>query len=262
MTSPELSICIPAYEMGGRGVEFLTRALISLAAQDFNNFEVVVSDQSEDDGIRKLCAQWQPKLRIIYVSNQSGLRQASGNTNCALNAASGRILKVLFQDDFLLASDALRQMHDAFEASDRKWLICGSGISRDGVTLEKTMKPRMSSRVLFGRNTVSSPSVLALRSECTERFDEKLIWLMDVEFYKRLEDTYGPAIVLPDALVANGIHDTQVSSSIKPELVLSELEYVYDRHRPRVSLAGKFEFLKQKRRALRKMGSHRQKAKV
>ena len=67
------------------------------------------------------------------------------------------------------------------------------------------MVPRLNDRMHLGRNTVSSPSVLAIRRTCRERFDESLQWLMDVEYYHRLHVAHGDPVILPETLVATAI---------------------------------------------------------
>ena len=121
--------------------------------------------------------------------------------------ASGRILKILFQDDFLCSDTALEQIAAGFADPAQKWLLCGSGVCRDGKTVENPMVPQLNPRLRFGRNTVSSPSVLALRAEVGLHFDESLIWLMDVEFYDRCAQQLGAPVILPETLVANRLHE-------------------------------------------------------
>ena len=61
----KISVCIPTYEMGGRGAAFLSRALESVKLQTVKDLEIVVSDHSEDDCIQKLCID--SDLSIKYL---------------------------------------------------------------------------------------------------------------------------------------------------------------------------------------------------
>ena len=100
----------------------------------------------------------------------------------------------------------------------------------------------------FGRNTVSSPSVLALRAEVGLHFDENLIWLMDVEFYDRCAQQLGAPVILPDVLVANRLHEGQVSARVTKPLRRSELRHVWRKTKSRASWrdfrAFAYQFLK------------------
>jgi len=246
MPNPKISVCIPAYEMEGHGVDYLEFSLQKLEEQDFRDFEVVISDQSTDTRIEELCRNWSERLNMCHVWNRDAPRQASANINHALNCANGEILKVLFQDDYLCDPTCLTQVHDGFAETGCDWLLCGSGVVRDGKTIERAIIPLLTDKLHFGKNTVSSPSVMAIHSRCAERFDEKLIWLMDVEFYKRLWDAQGAPRILSDTLVANRLHGHQVSNRVDRKLQAIELDYVWKQHAATSTLSGKLEYLKRR----------------
>ncbi|WP_299842486.1 glycosyltransferase family A protein [uncultured Roseovarius sp.] len=248
MSQPRLSICIPAYDMGGKGAEFLAASFDRLQNQSFTDFEVVVSDQSDSDGVAQVCARYGQDLTIRRVDFRDGPRQSSANANNAMRHASGRILKILFQDDFLCRDDALEQIAGGFDDPARRWLLCGSGVCRDGVKVEKPMVPRLNARLRFGRNTVSSPSVLAIRAEVGLHFDENLIWLMDVEFYDRCAQQLGAPVILPEMLVANRLHEGQVSAIVTKSRRRAELRHVWRKTKARAGWrdfrAFAYQFLK------------------
>lgn len=227
---PALSVCIPAYDMNGQGAAFLRPALDSLCKQRFDDFEVVVSDQSDKDDIHALCSSFEDRLSIQHVRNADGLRQGSANCNCAMRHARGRVLKVLFQDDYLCDAAALGQIAQAFEDPETKWCLVGSAVTRDMQTLDHAMVPRYTSRVRYGWNTVSSPSVLAFEAGHDIWFDENLIWLMDADIYFQCFEKFGEPNILPATLVANRIHDGQVSHNLPPGLRRREVIYAARKH--------------------------------
>lgn len=250
MARTDISVCIPAYEMEGYGSDYLEFSFRKLEAQDFQNFEVVVSDQSADSRIKDLCDDWSDRLNIFHVWNREAPRQASANINHALNQANGEILKILFQDDYLFDCTCLTNVQKRFIETGCDWLLCGSGIVREGETIERAMIPSLSDRLHFGKNTVSSPSVLAIHRRCLERFDENLVWLMDVEFYKRLWDAKGEPEILPSTMVANRIHKHQVSSRVDRKLQAKELDYMWRKYAAKSTVSGKFEFLKRRMKTI------------
>ncbi len=219
--------------MGGRGAAFLDASLGRLHGQSFADFEVVVSDQSDGEDVAQICARHGEALEIRRVDFRAGPRQASANTNHAMRQARGGILKILFQDDFLLGQDALAQIVAGMEAGPAGWLLCGSGVTRDGRTVERPMIPRLNAQMRFGRNTVSSPSVLALRAAEAMDFDEMLVWLMDVDFYDRCAQTLGPPVILPGTLVANRLHEKQVSARVTKAQRRAELRHVWAKQQGR-----------------------------
>lgn len=241
---PQLSICIPAYEMGGDGATFLAHSLGVMTRQSFDDFEVIVSDQSGDDAVEHVCASF-PTLSLRHLRFADGPRQASANTNNAIRHARGDILKILFQDDLLHGTEALAKTVRAFDDPAVAWMVCGSGVTRDGQTNERSLIPQMNPVIQFGRNTVSSPSVLSMRRDQALPFDEALIWLMDVDLYKRLELRHGPPAVVEDVLVWNRLHGGQVSESVSPALRRKELAYIREKFRSTETLAGRLAYYRQ-----------------
>jgi len=57
-----------------------------------------------------------------------------------------------------------------------------------------------------------------------------LIYLMDVEYYKRLYDTFGLPQILDDCLVVNRLWSGQVQQNIATETIRQELNYVKKIH--------------------------------
>jgi len=242
---PFISICIPAYDMGGQGGEYLLESFEHLLRQSYEDFEVVVSDQSDSDGVAATCKAYADRLDVTRFDYRDGARQASANTNNAMRHARGTVLKILFQDDYLSHRKALAQHAQAFENPATQWVLCGSGVTWDGKSLERPMVPVINPNLHLARNTVSSPSVLAIRAGLGLEFDENLIWLMDGDFYKRCHDRFGEPHILPDPLVANRLHEGQVSAGVSPELRRKELCYVREKHRASETLGNRFHYYKQ-----------------
>ncbi len=92
------------------------------------------------------------------------------------------------------------------------------------------MVPRWHDQIRFGRNTVSSPSVLALEAGHGLWFDEGLIWLMDADIYQTCHDALGPPAIVPETLVANRLHAGQVSAGVSRGRRRRELRHVAAKH--------------------------------
>jgi len=226
MNDPIVSICIPTYEMAGQGVAYLEHSFSILTRQTFKSFEVIVSDQSIDDGINRLCERWNDRLLIRYVKAMNR-GNSSHNTNNAIHHACGKVIKPLFQDDFLTSDRSLEAMMFCFAGSQNYWLATASCQSPDGVRLERPNFPFYHDEIQYGTNTISSPSVIMFKNENVLRFDENLIWLMDVDYYKQLYDKHGLPAICNQITVANREHSNQISSSLVSDAKKqSELEYV------------------------------------
>lgn len=84
--TPTVSIGMPVYN----GEPYLRQALDSLLAQDYGNFELVISDNASNDGTQAICEQYaQQDRRITYTRRRSNGGSIS-NFNRVLSMASGR----------------------------------------------------------------------------------------------------------------------------------------------------------------------------
>lgn len=225
-----LSICIPTYEMGEKGHIFLERSFEILINQTFKDFDVVISDHSRNNIIENLCIKYKDRLNIKYYKNIEKFGSSSANINNAIKNADGKLIKILFQDDFLYHEKSLEDIIQNFEIEKDKWLVTACVSSKDGVNFFKPFYPKYNNLIYLGRNTISSPSVLTIKNENPLLFDEKLLWLMDVDYYKRCYNKYGNPKILNDINVVNGIGLYQVSSSMVNILIkIKELIYVFNK---------------------------------
>lgn len=222
-----ISICIPTYEMKNYGVEYLEYSFNILAHQTFKDFEIIISDHSINDEIQYLCKQWKSILNITYIRNIYNIGSSSANLNNAMNHANGNIIKILFQDDFLYNEYSLENQIKMFNGN---WLVSAC-CHYNGIDLYKPFYPKYHDKIYLGHNTISSPSVLMIENKDVINFDENLIWLMDVDYYKRLYDRYGLPSICSDITIVNREHINQVSNSIINEKIQRfELKYMSNKY--------------------------------
>ncbi len=106
MPVPKVSVLIPTY----RYARYLTEAVESVLAQDFADFELIISDDCSDDGSREILeayASRDPRIRIQIHGKNVGMVQ---NWNWCLGAARGEFVKYVFGDDRLAQHDALGKL--------------------------------------------------------------------------------------------------------------------------------------------------------
>lgn len=227
MEKPFLSIAIPTYEMNSLGVNFLKHSFEMLKKQTFTNFEVVISDHSKDESIKNLCEDYTNFFYIKYFKNNKNIGSSSANLNNAILNCDGKIIKILFQDDFLYNEGSLEITIDNFDIKKDKWVVSRSEHSYDGFTFIRDFTPQYNHNIHLGNNTISSPSVLTILNKKPFLFDENLICLMDCDYYKRYYMEYGLPKILNTVTVVNRIGDHQVSNTIvNAELQKNELQYV------------------------------------
>lgn len=226
------SIAIPTYEMRGRGVEFLEFSFQKLSEQSFKDFEIIVSDHSKNDEIKNLCGDWSDRLDIKYLKNDYEVGRSSANINCAIRHCSGQWIKILFQDDFLFDYESLQILYNNIQSNpDIRWIATACEHSNDGYSMYKPFYPEWSDQIHMGKNTISSPSVISIKNDDNRLFfDEELIWLMDVEFYKRMYDMYGEPFYIYEILVVNRTWGERLSDTITDEIKYKEISLMRQKY--------------------------------
>lgn len=226
MNSNTISICIPTYEMRGKGADFLNHSFKKLHEQTYKNFNIIISDHSESTMIEDLCNVWKEKLNIKYFINNNKRGNSSSNLNNCINLANNKIIKILFQDDFLFDENSLQVQLNKFIENNAEWLVTASFHTKDCVNFTQPYYPRYNNNIQYGDNTISSPSVLMFKKTNTIQFDENLIWLMDCDFYKRMFDAYGLPVICDNITVVNREHPDQITKIIVNDAVKTK-EHIY-----------------------------------
>jgi glycosyltransferase involved in cell wall biosynthesis len=230
---PDISVCIPAYEMHGRGAAFLARSLAALDRQTWRNFEVVVSDHSLTAELETLCRTRRQAYPLRYLRCATNRGNPTANTNFAARQARGAIIKLLHQDDFLFADDALERIVLAMRAAPaRRWGGVGCIHVNEAETwFYEPHLPRIDPAMLQGQNRFGAPSVMFVRREDFLEMDEALIWVGDCELYYRMVQALGEPILLHDLLVAIRHWPKQVTHSLVTEArKASEIRYATAKH--------------------------------
>jgi glycosyltransferase involved in cell wall biosynthesis len=225
---PFFSVAIPTWEIQGLGKQYLEYSFNVLAQQTFKDFEVIVSDHSQNEDIEDLCEQWNSLIKIKYYRNSIGRGKIAPNMNNAIKKSSGSFIKMLFQDDFLFDVDSLQIIFDSIKQNeDRYWFVTSSVHTRDCSTFYDKMTPFYHERIYSGVNTISCPSVLCVKnSQGLPLFDESLNWLVDVEYYKRLKDLYGYPTVIEKVCTVNRESEIRTTNLITENQKKQEVERV------------------------------------
>lgn len=234
MTTPKLSVCIPVYPRNDGLIEkFLTESFVILINQNFKDFNIIVSDQSSSNKILDLCENFSSLLKIKYVKNESKTPSLANNMNNALRNADGEIVKILFQDDFLIRYDALEKIVQGFENSAKKWLLTGfTHCNSDRSKFFDTRIPWFGNKYVNGDNTTGNPSTYAVKREFVVEMDENLKFLVDGELFYRTYFLHGDPIIINEILVSFREHEH--SSFDKPEfynLLEKEKQYCVEKYK-------------------------------
>lgn len=233
----KLSICVPCYEMGGRGAYFLDRLLESVKRQIVGDaiYEVIVSDHSVDDSIKDVVTKFEKVVPVKYFRYEENRGIGGANLNNAIKQSEGNYIKPLFQDDFFSSPESINIIYNTLVKNNgkRSWLV-HSYVHYDETKKEffNFRTPSYTDRIIMGENTVGPPSVVVFVKD-ENYFDEKLIWFMDIDFYYRMNEKYGtPQILATKALIGNGLWDGQVTKTmITDELIQEETQYIQQKYK-------------------------------
>jgi glycosyltransferase involved in cell wall biosynthesis len=209
-----ISICIPAY----KHTDFLKRLLDSLTVQTFRDFEVVITDDSPDDSVKNLCIQFQELLPISYFRNAVALGTPE-NWNEGIRRAQGKWIKLIHDDDWLATENSLQRFADAIGANpDAAFFFCAyrnnwfqSGRTEEVFINSFRYKELFKQpAVLFSSNVVGPPSVILHPNDKQFFYDNKVKWVVDIDFYIRYFKTTTP-VHIPEVLMNVGMGEHQVT---------------------------------------------------
>jgi glycosyltransferase involved in cell wall biosynthesis len=136
--APLVSIGLPVFN----GEAFIGRALESLLAQDFRDFEIIVCDNASQDATTKIVAAYADRdTRILLHRNPRNLGLA-GNFNRTFELSRGKYFKWAAHDDWH-APESLRVTVQAMEENPAATL-CTTGVSlvnEHGVEFDRWVQP-------------------------------------------------------------------------------------------------------------------------
>lgn len=93
--SPGVSLALPVYN----GERFVADAIRSVLAQDYDNFELIITDNASTDGTEKICRDFAASdERVRYVRNERNLG-AGPNYNLGFALSRGKYFKWCACDD-------------------------------------------------------------------------------------------------------------------------------------------------------------------
>ena len=210
---PLISIAIPTYEMKGIGGQYLSELFETIRAQDFKDFEVCISDHSKDNSILEVCEEYANYFEIQYFKNEDNRGNGPTNTNSSVEMCSGKITKLIFQDDLFISNSALSKIKSAFDNESYNWCFNGFAHTTNGVQHFRPMIPKWTDMMLEGRNLLGSPSCVSFLTDKFVKFDEKLQLLMDTDFYHRMRCNHGIPYIIEEYLTSNREHPHRISSS-------------------------------------------------
>jgi hypothetical protein len=124
--TPRVTVGLPTYNRAGP----LARALDSVLAQTYWDFELVVADNASTDATAEVCAQYAERDERVKIVRRPGNLGLTGNFNGLLRDATSELLMVLADDDWLEPT-YLEQCVAALDA-DPTLVIASGGVRFHG----------------------------------------------------------------------------------------------------------------------------------
>ena len=209
--NPLVSICIPTCN----GKRYIDQCISSAMNQSYNNIEIIISDDQSTDDTLNIANVLLEKTTLNYkiiINNSTGF--VADNWNNAIKQASGKYIKMLFQDDYLYSNciekmvelvnnhkdlglifslrDPIYEKHIMKNPetkltidfiSNQKTYLGDVSIIQEGINLIKNKY------LLSGSNIIGEPSNVLINKNVFNEigyFNPKILQLIDLEMWYRI----------------------------------------------------------------------------
>jgi len=216
---PFISVCVPAY----KNTPLLAQLFDSIAGQTYQDFELVVSDDSDNDDIRLLTEKYRDRLPAVHYHKPSRRLGMGGNWNRTLDMASGEWLKIMHDDDWFSGPDSLASFAAAaaeagsgFIFSDYINFYEQTGREKSFSFPEKKSAALLKTpEILIAKNIVGNPSCTLVRRDIPVRYDVRMKWRIDIDYYIQILHQTRSFRHIARPLVHVGMNEQQMTNSVK-----------------------------------------------
>ena len=228
MNKPFISICIPTYKRA----DLLKKLLESIRVQTFTDFEILINDNSPDDSVKNLAATYSGLLPIAYQKNEPSI-SATENCNKVISRANAAWIKIMHDDDWFAANDALEQFANAAKNSGKDFIFCASNqvyldsgkIEPEYLAAERQQMLNDSFYSLIYLNVIGHPSVVMHKKDSSLVYDRQFNWVLDIDFYLAYLIKHGGYHYIAQTLVNIGKGPTQESFKYYKNIQVEIPEY-------------------------------------
>ncbi len=229
---PGVSICIPAYNQP----ESVKRALESIVKQKYKNFEVIITDDSENDLVKRVVNNYSKIINIRYYKNKEK-KGTPENWNEAIRYSNGEYIKMLHHDDWFPNENCLQKYIKMLDDNAGVNFAFSGSYNYDSNGKMKyihKMKPKQQKKllkdktILFFGNFIGAPSATIFKKNTEIYFDNNLKWLVDIDFYITILNNNKMYGFTYEPLIAISINSpNQVTSECLGNRDIEIFEYLY-----------------------------------
>ena len=240
MSQLRVSVCIPAY----RQPAFTARAVESVFSQTLQDFEIIITDDSDNDEVYQALAPWHGDSRLVYRLNESKLGSPE-NWNSAMTLARSGLIKFLHHDDWFAKADALERFVSVMEKNPRiDFAFSAAKACEDDGRVIFIHRPQQSQIALLREqpwalqfaNFIGAPSATIFRTSSSLKFNITLRWVVDIDAYLRILGERPQFEYLSEELVcitSNGVHQVTRSVALDTVTRVGEHLFLYAHNPPR-----------------------------
>ena len=248
----KISVLIPCYEQA----RFLPEALESVLRQDFQDFEVIASDDASPDNTFSILQDYAARDSRVRIFHQPSNLGMVANWNFCLRQARGEAVKLMGGDDRLDRTDCLSRQWQSLQSSGVALAACARKIIDQSSDTLKTLvnlssgvfsQDKITPKMLEHQDNLIGEPVCCLfrRKDATRGFNHDYLQNTDIEMWFHIL-RFGGLAYDPEPLVSFRRHpDQNTNIHNKSGLALEEhrlfmLKYALD---DQVSPATKFHVL-------------------
>ena len=220
MSEPKISIIVPVYQTPLR---YLEEMVDSVIVQSYQNWELCVADGSGGDQkiidrMKQYCAV-EKRIKYEILEKNEGI---SGNTNRALELATGDYIGLLDHDD-ILAPNALYEVVKALQTDKWDILYTDEDMLNQGKHCNPAFKPDFSIDLLRSHNYITH--FFVVKKYIVDQvggFDKRYDGSQDYDFIFRCVEQADEIFHIPQILYHWRIHEQSVAGNPESKL------YAYD----------------------------------
>lgn len=184
--NPVVSIIMATYNRAS----LIGQAIESVTGQSLTDWELIVADDGSTDNTAEVLKEWEakePRIRYLQLPHAGRIAVVS---NAALEAARGKYIAVLDDDDRWIDPEKLKRQV-AFLDEHPEYVACAGGfriVNRNDERIADIYKPESDEamrKVALLANPIANSTAM-FRSSLKEHYDESLQQFADWDFWMRL----------------------------------------------------------------------------
>ena len=223
-----ISILVPTknYTLG------IKRILNYFSSIDTTNIEIIISDDSSNNSIKKIVKKFKKRVSLKYYKNYPALG-LSGNWNRLLGLSNAKYVMFLHNDDFITQKNFFYKLNKIIQIQKFPDIVSVA----TNIIKKNEQKKHITSFLRFflhkfnsyilRRNFIGPMSSVIIKNQNLPKFNLKLRWLIDVEFLYKLRKRNW---IFTDELIVNSEYNNPHSQHRKNFIKIKEIlreEYVY-----------------------------------